>query len=47
MDLAKRWVVPFGSVSCTRNRRHLTRLPEWKWLRQVKAVTRLVLHTRS
>src|SRR5215831_10727962 len=34
---------PGGSVSGARNRRHLTRLPEWKWIRQAKAVFKLVL----
>jgi hypothetical protein len=47
--LAKRGTVPFGNVPGARNRRHLTGLPEWKWIRQAKVVTRLVLmfHTRS
>ena len=38
--------VPGGNVSGGRNRRHLTRLSEWKWIRQAKAVLTLVRSAR-
>ena len=36
-------MVPGGNVSGARNRRRLTRLSEWDWIRQAKAVPTLVL----
>ena len=43
---SERGTVPGGNVSGVRNRRHLTRLSEWKWIRQAKAVCTLVFPTR-
>jgi hypothetical protein len=44
--LSERGTVPGGNVSGVRNRRHLTRLSELKWIRQAKAVESLAFHTR-
>jgi hypothetical protein len=46
MVLSERGTVPGGSVSGARNQRHLTRLPELKWIRQAKAVESLLFHIR-
>ena len=46
LALPERDAVPSGNVSGARNRRHLTRLSEWKWIRQAKAVESLVFRTR-
>ncbi len=45
--LLKRQPVPGGNVSGARNRRHLTCLSEWKWIRQAKAVFTLAFYTRA
>jgi hypothetical protein len=44
--LSERGTVPGGNVSGIRNRCHLTRLSELKWIRQAKAVESLAFHTR-
>src|ERR1700686_2025987 len=44
--LSERRTVPDGNVSGVRNRWHLTRLSELKWIRQAKAVESLAFHTR-
>src|ERR1700688_228430 len=43
--LSERGTVPGGNVSGVRNRWHLTRLSELKWIRQAKAVVSLAFDT--
>src|ERR1700676_2428151 len=43
----ERGAIPAGNVSGVRNRRHLTGLAEWNWIRQAKADNTLVFSTRT
>src|SRR6202166_2737435 len=43
--LSERGTVPGGNVSGVRNRWHLTRLSELKWIRKAKAVESIAFHT--
>src|ERR1700676_1966856 len=43
----ERGAIPAGNVSGVRNRRHLTGLAEWNWIRQAKADNTLGFCTRT